>query len=244
MLNTSSETEKRARKLSSHVRLRTVTSAFALVVIVGTATWSWWTHGVVRTLAEAGTASNDAALAALRAAVEGWGAIAPLAYVAAVVVEVTVAPIPGTLLYAPAGAIWGGFFGGLLSLAGNTIGAMVACGIARGLGEAVIARRMAGSRVAPYIERLRARGFWVVLLLRINPLTSSDLVSYAAGAIGVPVWRVGLATFIGMAPLCFAQAYLAEQIFQILPGAVYVLAAAGLAYVGILAWWLIGRQGS
>ena len=75
-------------------------------------------------------------------------------------------------------------------------------------------------------------------LLRVNPLTSSDIVSYMAGAVGVPVWRVALGTFIGMAPLCYAQAYLAEQIFEILPGAVYVLVAAGLIYVAALVVWL------
>ena len=39
------------------------------------------------------------------------------------------------------------------------------------------------------VDRLseRERGVLVVLLLRINPLTSSDLVSYAAGLAGVTV---------------------------------------------------------
>jgi hypothetical protein len=52
------------------------------------------------------------------------------------------------------------------------------------------------------------------------------------------VWRVALGTFIGMAPLCFAQAYLAEQIFKILPGAVYVLIGAALLYVAFIVIWL------
>ena len=37
--------------------------------------------------------------------VASWGPLAPVVYTLAVVVEVIVAPIPGTLLYAPAGAI-------------------------------------------------------------------------------------------------------------------------------------------
>ena len=59
-----------------------------------------------------------------------------------------------------------------------------------------------------------------------------------AGAVGVPIWRVALGTFIGMAPLCFAQSYLAEQIFEVLPGAVYFLVAAGVLYVLALVVWL------
>ena len=46
-------------------------------------------------------------------------------------VEVVVAPIPGTMLYAPGGVIFGGFLGGLLSLAGNVIGAGIACRLMR-----------------------------------------------------------------------------------------------------------------
>ena len=69
------------------------------------------------------------------------------------------------------------------------------------------------------MERIRRRGLLVVMLLRLNPLTSSDLVSYAAGLVGVPVWRVALGTLVGMAPLCYAQAHASEWLFRLLPGA-------------------------
>ena len=209
--------------------------------IVGYAAYSWFSGGIIRVLADgAGSlGDNEASLDALRQALFRWGPLAPLVYVAAVVVEVLVAPIPGTLLYAPAGALFGGFQGGVLSLTGNTIGAAVACAIGRTLGEEAVTRRLEGSRLAGRVEAIREQGLWVILLLRLNPLTSSDLVSYAAGAIGVPVWRVALGTFIGMAPLCFAQAYLAEQIFRILPGAVYILIGAAVLYVAFLVIWLM-----
>jgi len=196
----------------------------------------------MRLLVDGAGALGDSAqaLEALRAALDRWGPLAPVVYVAAVVIEVVVAPIPGTLLYAPAGALFGGLLGGTLSLIGNTLGAAVACGIGSSLGEAALTRRIEGTRAASYRETIRARGLWVVLLLRINPLTSSDVVSYLAGAVGVPIWRVAAGTFIGMAPLCFAQAYLAEQIFDILPGAIYVLIAACVIYVAILVRWLAG----
>jgi uncharacterized membrane protein YdjX (TVP38/TMEM64 family) len=212
--------------------------------IVGYAAYSWFSGGIIRVLADgAGSlGDNQASLDALRQALSRWGPLAPLVYVAAVVVEVLVAPIPGTLLYAPAGALFGGFLGGVLSLTGNTIGAAVACAVGRTLGEEVVTRRLDGSRLAGHVEALREKGLWVILLLRLNPLTSSDMVSYAAGAIGVPVWRVALGTFIGMAPLCFAQAYLAEQIFRILPGAVYVLIGAALLYVAFIVIWLARRK--
>lgn len=236
------ETEKQTSELSRPGRFRTPVAIVVAIVTVGWAAWSWSTGGVIAVLVDGAAAADSAAqLAALREALSRWGALAPAVYVAAVVVEVLVAPIPGTLLYAPAGALFGGFWGGVLSLIGNTLGAMAAATIAGALGEARIASRLAGSPVERHVDAIRQRAFWVVMLLRLNPLTSSDLVSYAAGAIGVRVWTVGLATFIGMAPLCFAQAYLAEQIFAILPGGFYLLLVAGVIYVSVLIAWLWRR---
>jgi len=222
------------------VRIRHVYALLAFGLAMGIALWSYVTGGTMRVLVDGAGSFGDSSqtLEALRTALNRWGRLAPAVYVAAVVIEVLVAPIPGTLLYAPAGALFGGFMGGILSLIGNTLGAAIACGVGSALGEGAVARRIKGTKLAAYRDAIRQRGLWVVLLLRINPLTSSDLVSYTAGAVGVPIWRVALGTFIGMAPLCFAQSYLAEQIFEILPGAVYVLVGAGIIYVLALVIWL------
>ena len=40
-----------------------------------------------------------------------------------------------------------------------------------------------------------------------------------------------LATMLGMAPLCFAQAYLAENLFQAFPNLLYPLLILCVAYV-------------
>jgi len=222
------------------VRIRHVYAlgVFGLAITAGV--WSYLTGGTVRILVDGAGALADSgqSLAALRAALDRWGRLAPAVYVAAVVIEVLVAPIPGTLLYAPGGALFGGLMGGTLSLIGNTLGAAIACGVGSAIGEGAVSRRMEGTKLASYRAAIQERGVWIVLLLRINPLTSSDLVSYMAGAVGVPIWRVALGTFIGMAPLCYAQAYLAEQIFDVLPGAIYVLGAMGLLYVAALVIWL------
>jgi len=222
------------------LRNRHTYAVLAFALAIAGAVWSYMAGGTVRVLVDsAGSlAGSGQTLAALRAALDRWGSLAPVVYVAAVVIEVLVAPIPGTILYAPAGALFGGLLGGTLSLIGNTIGAAIACGVGSALGEGALARRIDGTKLAAYRAAIQERGLWVVLILRINPLTSSDLVPYLAGAVGVPIWRVALGTFVGMAPLCFAQSYLAEQIFEILPGAVYVLVATGIIYVLALVIWL------
>ncbi len=207
-----------------------------VLALVGWAGWSWGSGGLMAVIVRS-AADGDGTIEQLRQLILGTGAWAPVVYVLAVVVEVMVAPIPGALLYAPGGAIFGGFLGGTLSLVGNVIGAALATWLAATLGS----RAIGGGdwpRLHQIAARVRARGVLVVVLLRINPLTSSDLVSYAAGLAGVPVWRVALGTAIGMAPLCYLQSYASEWIFRVMPGSGLVLLALATVYVAVIAWLL------
>jgi uncharacterized membrane protein YdjX (TVP38/TMEM64 family) len=163
-----------------------------------------------------------------------WGVLAPVAYVGIVTIEVIVAPIPGLMLYAPGGILFGGFWGGLLSLVGNVIGAGVACQIMRLFGRKRIDRLLSSGKFDKYEQRLSRAGVWIVLAMRINPLTSSDLVSYAAGLTRIPIWKVLLGTLLGMAPLCWAQAYLAEELLDAFPSLIYPLLGLCLVYAVIV----------
>ena len=206
-------------------------------LIAGTA-YSYLTSGLVYVLTS-GSSDQGPWIDRVREAAAGWGVLAPLVYVLVVVVEVVVAPIPGALLYAPGGAIFGGFMGGTLSLVGNILGAALACGLGNLLGARVLGQNQADPEL---MHRLRDRGLWVVLLLRANPLTSSDLVSYAAGIAGVAPWKVAVGT-VGMAPLCYLQAYFAEQIFTLVPGWLLLVSGAVLIFLVILVT-SVGRRGN
>ena len=212
-----------------------------LTAVAGWAAWSYWSGGIVRTLV---SAAGDPAgsIDILRAQLERAGPFGPLVYIAAVVLEVVVAPIPGTLLYAPAGAIFGGLAGGTYSLVGNVLGAMAATFIARVFGSR-ITDRLEHSALETYMARVRERSLLIIALLRLNPLTSSDLVSYAAGLVGISPWRVGVATLAGMAPLCYLQAYAAERIFRLLPGSGLLLLGLGVAYVVAILVLVLRRKG-
>lgn len=176
----------------------------------------------------------EAKSAAIRDWLHRWGPGAPLLYVLFVTVEVVVAPVPGLFLYAPGGAYFGGVPGGALALAGNTLGAGLACWLMRRFGYNKL-RGLLTENGQALQQRLGSHGFWFVLLLRLNPLTSSDMVSYAAGLTPMPVWQVMLATCIGMAPLCFAQSVLAASVFDLFPGLLVPLLAACLVNMLVVA---------
>jgi uncharacterized membrane protein YdjX (TVP38/TMEM64 family) len=218
------------------VRFRRYWPLLLILAIAGWVFVSWSQGGVMAAVVRAAL-DGDEAIDTLRKLILSAGVFAPLVYVAAVTIEVLVAPLPGALLYAPGGAIFGGFIGGTLSLAGNTVGAAMAAWIAGRFGPRVLG---AGDwpRVERIAARVRERGVMVVLLLRINPLTSSDLVSYAAGFAGVSVWRVTLGTAIGMAPLCYAQSYASEWLFRVLPGSGLILIALAVAYMALVFYLL------
>jgi uncharacterized membrane protein YdjX (TVP38/TMEM64 family) len=165
-----------------------------------------------------------------------WGYLAHLVYVGVVVFEVIVAPIPGTILYAPGGMIFGGLIGGSLSLLGNVLGAGICHKIAHVLGKSFVESHLAAGCLDKYKPILSRQGIWIILLLRVNPFTSSDLVSYAAGFMSIPAWKVMLGTFLGMMPLCYLQAYLAEGIFKAFPFLVIPVLMVCVAYVLYFIW--------
>jgi len=219
--------------------MRRVAVVLLLIALVAWGVWSFEAGGLVRILA-VGPGDGSTRVDAIREYVLAWGALAPLVYVTAVTVEVLVAPFPGALLYAPGGAIFGGFIGGTLALIGNVLGAAIAAVLARALGEKWVARHVSSPKFARVRERLARNGGWVVFVLRINPLTSADFVSYAAGAAGVPARSVAIGTLFGMAPQCYLQAYLAERFFAVVSGW-WMLAILTAAAVVVLAMILRGR---
>jgi uncharacterized membrane protein YdjX (TVP38/TMEM64 family) len=216
---------------------RRIVTGLTAVLFAG-ALYSYLTSGFVHVLVS-GASGEAHWLERLREAVAAWGPLAPVVYTLIVIVEVVVAPIPGALLYAPGGAIFGGFVGGTLSLIGNVIGAALCCVLGSMIGERIVGRQSQSPQFARYQERLAARGLWVVLLLRANPLTSSDLVSYAAGIASVPPWKVAVGTLFGLAPLCYLQAYFAERVFTLIPGRVLVIGSVVLLAIVVL---VIARQ--
>lgn len=164
-----------------------------------------------------------------------FGPGAPAAYVVFVTVEVVVAPIPGLLLYAPGGLIFGAVPGGLLALAGNVLGAGISCRLARALGTSFVSRFDSQGRLTEFQTRLARHGFWLIFLLRLNPLTSSDLVSWAAGLSHIRTSTVMVATAFGMAPICLLQSWLSDSIFRAWPGLIGPLSGLTvLLFFGVL----------
>lgn len=213
----------------------------ALGAVVAAVILSWSRGGLVASLAST-ELSAEAKMEVVRASFEAWGSLAPVAYILFVTAEVVVAPLPGLMLYAPGGIIFGGFLGGLYALIGNVLGAAIACQVMRVAGDRFFGDTLR-ERLGKLETLLEKQGLWIILMLRINPLTSSDLVSYAAGLTHIPLWKVMAGTALGMAPLCWLQAYLAEGLMERFPDLIYPLLLACGLYL-LLVIWALRKMGS
>ena len=198
----------------------------------------WWRWGDLARLLQAGSVAET--IAYLR----GFGIWTPLASLVLMVLQAVIAPLPGSLVAAANGALYGVWWGTLLSWAGGLAGAVVSYGLGRWLGERVPRRW----RAAPPLRRLDAlgasEGFWVVLVARLTPIISLDAIGYLAGMYRMPFGAYMLANAIGMAPGMFAYTWLGADLAaaQAVNWRLALLALAGVALIQFGRWWLGRRQ--
>ncbi len=152
-------------------------------------------------------------LGRLRAWIDGFGAAAPLVFIA-IYAAATVAFLPGTPLSLLAGLVFGPVFGTLWAVIGATIGATLAFLIgryaARGLVEAWTADN---ERVRKLDEGVERQGWRMLLVTRLVPAFPFNLQNYAYG-----LTKIGLGTYVLLTAVC------------IIPGAaVYTFAGGSLA---------------
>ncbi|MFN8711065.1 MAG: TVP38/TMEM64 family protein [Planctomyces sp.] len=207
--------------------------------IFGAAAWSWLGHGLLFEMLRSDVDSAHR-LVVLKNTIKSYGTLAPIAYVVFVITEVVVAPLPGLMLYAPGGLIFGPTFGACLAIVGNIIGAAIACSITRMLSPRFAERFFSGPTLVRVQGELERRGVWMIFFLRLNPLTSSDLLSYAAGLTRIPISHVVLATAAGLAPHCVIQAWLSDRVLNAFPQLIGPLVIAAVASL-IFALWILFR---
>lgn len=112
--------------------------------------------------------------------VERFGVFGPLAVIGLVVVEVVVAPIPGSVIPITVGALFGIWPGVLYTWVGNVIGAIIAFWLARRIGRPLVTRFVKPAtldRLDTFIRR-SPRLLWLVYIVPVYPI---DLITFAVG---------------------------------------------------------------
>lgn len=183
-------------------------------------------------------------LAAVADYLRGFGIWTPLISLLLMTVQTVIAPLPGSLIASANGAVFGIWVGTLLSWLGGLLGGSVAFAIARWLGADAAQRFLGRTRLAAFNELGEREGFWAVLVARLIPLISFDLISYLAGLSTMRYRHFLLATSIGMLPGTFAWTALGHDLARA-QTTTWRLALIALIFVGgVLGgrWWLRSNQ--
>jgi len=170
----------------------------------------------------------------IRSTIESTGVFGWMVYITVVFIEVIFAPLPSIVLYSLGGLLFGGFTGGILTLVGNILGAAVAYW----LGGVILHPKRKLFRFEKYLQEWGPLG---VFLLRVNPLTSSDFVSYLAGSLKIGFGGFLLGTTLGLMPLIFMQTYVAE-IIAANPIMVALLTTISILYVIAIGYFACRRM--
>ena len=117
------------------------------------------------------------------------------------------APIPAFLLTFANAAIFGWWQGAILSWTSAMAGAAVCFAVARLLGRDAVIRLTNGTGLHQVDEFFERYGHNAILILRLLPFISFDLVSYAAGLTSMGFWAFFLATGIGQLPATLIYSY-------------------------------------
>ncbi|OMH31764.1 TVP38/TMEM64 family protein [Motiliproteus sp. MSK22-1] len=144
------------------------------------------------------------------ALVKDAGMIGPLLLMGILALAIVFSPLPSAPIAMAAGALYGHYEGTLYVFLGSLMGSSVAFWIARSLGYNA-ARGWLQQRFPHWETMNQNRLLLAIMVSRLIPFISFDLVSYAAGITPIIYWRFLLATAIGILPASFMLAHLGQS---------------------------------
>ncbi len=135
-----------------------------------------------------------------------------LVYILLIIVGVIFAPIHPFLFYITGGIVFGPYVSWGLTMIGVAIGSSIAFFIAKRYGRRFVEKRISQEKINKFDDFSDKYGALSIFLLRLNPLTSSDIWSYLAGLTKIRLWKFLMWTLLGLAPAVFIQTYLGKEI--------------------------------
>lgn len=136
----------------------------------------------------------------MRVHLHAWGGLAPLVFIAIQALQVIIAPIPGDVTGFLGGYVFGERLGVIYSTLGLTAGSLLAFGMGRWLGAAVVqrlVRRAVWNRLGFIVE---AEGAILCFVIYLIPGLPKDFGCYLFGLSPMPFWVFALTSTVGRLP--------------------------------------------
>ena len=124
--------------------------------------------------------------------ISGYGVWAPLVFFLVQVIQVILAPIPGSVTTLFGGIFFGFWKAMIISVAAVFTGSMILFLLAKYLGRPLVTRLIGKERVEKYLKSMSARQFWVLFMMFLMPFFPDDVLCLMAGltAIKLPGFAI------------------------------------------------------
>ena len=173
-----------------------------------------------------------------RAYIAGYGALAPVISAVLMVFQSVIAPLPAFLITFANGTLFGFWWGSLLSWSSSMVGAAFCFYIARYLGIERITRLISQRAVDRTNDFVEKYGTYAILIARLIPFISFDVVSYFAGATRLRFLGFWIATGVGQMPATLIYSYLGESAS---PYIKWILFVFGIVIAVSIIKWLMRK---
>lgn len=145
--------------------------------------------------------------AAMRSFISQYGPYAMLVSSLLMIFQSLAAPLPAFFITLTNANLFGWWQGCILSFVSSMIGAAMCFFIARILGRDVVEKICTKGALKQIEDFFDQYGKKCILIARLLPFVSFDVVSYAAGLTSMRFWGFFVATGIGQAPACIVYSY-------------------------------------
>lgn len=139
--------------------------------------------------------------------IRSYGNIAALISFLLMVLQSVISPIPAFLITFANAMIFGWWKGAILSFTSSMVGALLCFYIARVFGRDVVVKFTSNSALKEIEKYFDKYGSKTILICRLLPFISFDLVSYFAGLTSMSLLSFLIATGIGQLPATIIYSY-------------------------------------
>ena len=171
-----------------------------------------------------------------RAYIASYGALAPVVSAILMVFQSVIAPLPAFLITFANGTLFGFWWGSLLSWSSSMVGAASCFYIARYLGIQRVTQLISQPAVEKANDFVEKYGIYAILIARLIPFISFDVISYFAGATRMRFLGFWVATGIGQMPATLVYSYLGESAS---PHIKWILFVFGIVIAISIVRWLL-----
>jgi len=161
------------------------------------------------------------------------GGLGPLIIIALQVAQTVLAPIPGHIVGAVGGYLFGLWLGTLYSMAGTLIGSLIILILVRRFGRPLVERFVSPDLLSRLDHYSRQRGSLFLLVAFLSPPIPSDMACLAAGLTDLPIPWIMVLVAIGRLPGVVMSVAVGAYALQISPTQ-WAIFAAALLIIAIL----------